>query len=380
MSVIFNIGIFLSFFLQFLLFMKKNKSLSDKILAFWMLFIGIHLLSYYIYLQGYWEEYPHLIGITVPFPLLHGPMLYLYTLVSLRKDKRLRKTDYIHFAPAIFSYLYMFRFYFLYSVERKIMVDRGEVSDFSVFTAILLIAYIVSGLTYSILAYRLVGKHRRIIDRNFSYDENINLNWVKYCIWGIGVIFATATLIIFLREGMGISFSFNADYIFYSLIIIFVFCIGFYGIRQKDIFKDNLTREDVVHEYKKSQGNYKKSGLKEEVAVSAHKLLLKVMEERKPYLEPKLTLSSLADIINISPNHLSQIINQHENVNFRDFVNRFRVEEFEMRAAENNNFSILALAFDSGFNSKSSFNNVFKKHKGMTPSQYMSSLKNHIAL
>lgn len=379
MDVIFNIGIFLSFFLQFLLFTKKNKSLSDKVLAFWMLFIGIHLLSYYIYLQGYWEQYPHLIGVTVPFPLLHGPMLYLYTLVSLRKDKHLRKKDYLHFAPVILSYLYMSRFYFFYSIERKIMVDRGEVDDFGVFTAILLIAYIVSGLTYSILAYRLVGKHKRLIDRNFSYDENINLNWVKYCIWGIGVIFATATLIIVLREGMGIAFSFNADYIFYSLIIIFVFCIGFFGIRQKDIFTHNLATEDVKVVDAPPQDNYKKSGLKEEVAMSAHIMLLEVMEEQKPYLEPKLTLSSLAEIINVSPNHLSQIINQYENVNFRDFVNRFRVEEFEQRAAENSNFSILALAFDSGFNSKSSFNNVFKKHKGITPSQYMSSVKNHIA-
>jgi hypothetical protein len=78
MSVIFNIGIFLSIFLGVLLLTKRNKSLPDKILAVWMFIIGIHLMSYFLYSQGYWDNYPNLIGITVPFPLLHGPMLYLY--------------------------------------------------------------------------------------------------------------------------------------------------------------------------------------------------------------------------------------------------------------------------------------------------------------
>ena len=96
------------------------------------------------------------------------------------------------------------------------------------------------------------------------------------------------------------------------------------------------------------------------------------MANEKPYLDPKLSLAGLAQLLEISPNQLSQIINQEAQVNFHDFVNNYRIEEFIERASINKNFSLLALALDSGFNSKSSFNTIFKKQKGLAPSQYLS--------
>jgi AraC-like DNA-binding protein len=97
------------------------------------------------------------------------------------------------------------------------------------------------------------------------------------------------------------------------------------------------------------------------------------MESQKLYLEPKLTLGTLAEQLKVSVNHLSQVINQYEGVNFHDFVNRYRVDEFKSRIAnpKYKGFSLLAIAFDSGFNSKSSFNQIFKKSTGLTPSQYL---------
>ena len=96
------------------------------------------------------------------------------------------------------------------------------------------------------------------------------------------------------------------------------------------------------------------------------------MENEKPYLDPKLTLSKLASMLGISSNHLSQVINQYEKVNFCDFVNKYRIEEFKIQTKKNPHFNILALALEAGFNSKSAFNHIFKKHTGKTPSQYLS--------
>lgn len=376
MDVIFIIGIFLSFFQFILLLLKKHKSLPDKILAIWMSCIGIHLLSYYLYYLGYWKIYPHLVGVTLPFPLLHGPMLYLYTLYSLRPDKYLNKIDFFHFAPVILLYLYMVRFFFYYSVHEKIMVDNGQIDDFSLFSIFSIFLFIISGLTYPLLSYRLLGKHKQMLDDNFSYNERINLNWLKYCIWGIGLVFFTSAIVILLREGMGVDFGFNADLIFYSMVIGFVFCIGFFGIRHQDMFADNAVNTNIKLVENKSQKEYRKSGLKKEEAIEAHNRLIKIMTKEKPYIEPKLSLRVLAEMLDISTNHLSQIINQFENVNFHEFVNKYRIEEFKKRININPEFNILAHAFDSGFNSKSSFNSVFKKHLGMTPSQYMSSVIN----
>ena len=99
------------------------------------------------------------------------------------------------------------------------------------------------------------------------------------------------------------------------------------------------------------------------------------MTKEKPYLNPKLTLAELAQSLSIPTNHLSQIINQYEQINFHDFVNSYRVEEFIQNVQNDKGFSLLGHAFDSGFNSKSTFNAAFKKCKSVTPSQYIAGLK-----
>lgn len=375
MNFILISGIILSFFQFILLLNKRDKSLPDKILALGICAIGIHLLNYHLYYLGYWDKYPHLIGITVPFPLLYGPILYLYTKYSLKPDSYLNKKDYLHFTPAVFSYLYMFKFFFIYSGKQKLLVITGVVDDFRLFASILLAAYVISGFTYAILAYMKINVHKRLVENNFSYDEQISLNWLKYSIWGMGFIFLVIAVILSLREGLGMEFPFNADFIFYTLIVILIFCIGFFGIQHQNIFSNNKEPNPKELIQPSMPAEYKKSGLRQEVAGSIHQRLLHLMADEKPYLNPKLTLLNLSEMMDVSPNHLSQTINQYEKINFHDFVNQYRIDEFITRANSNNSFSILSNALDSGFNSKSSFNTVFKKFKDITPSKYIASLK-----
>lgn len=385
MDTIFISGIFMSFFIAFLLLTKRHKALSDRILAIWVAVIGTHLLSYYLYSLGYWDRYPHMTGITAPFPLLHGPLLYLYTLSSLRSESKLHSADYLHFAPVTLAYLYMLPFFFFYSAEEKALVDAGAIPDFAIFSSILLVAFIISGLTYAILSYRLTLQHKQKIDEHFSYEEGINLNWLRHCILGIGIFFLSATIIVVLREGIGMAFPFNADYIFYTVIIVFIFYLGYFGIRHQDMFTHNPEKQYAGfakgNMEKKHQANdpagknekpkYKRSGLKHDLLTEMHQKLISHMKNERPFLDPKLNLASLASQLEMTTNQLSQVINQKEGVNFHDFVNKYRIEEFVYRASGNPSFSLLAHALDAGFNSKSSFNGVFKKQTGMTPSQYL---------
>lgn len=375
MNILFICGIFMSFFIAFLLLTKRNKALSDKILASWITVIGVHLLSYSLYHLGFWERYPHMIGITAPIPLIHGPLLYLYTLYSLRSEAHIRKIDYLHFTPVLLAYLYMIPFFFFYTAEEKIMVDNGALPDYSVFMSLLLIAFIISGISYPIIAYMLTIKHKRKIDNHFSYEEGINLNWLRTSIWGIGLVFLAVFVVTVLREIAGVVFSFNADFIFYTLIILFIFYVGYFGIRHQDMFTHNDGTKGNGFSEPPAQEKYQRSGLKPDVLEQHHQKLLEFMEARKPYLEPKLNLTELAHQLGISPNQLSQVINQKEQANFHDFVNRYRIEEFIRRAKQNKQYSLLAIALDSGFNSKSSFNSVFKKQKGMTPSAFIAQNK-----
>lgn len=365
--MIFTIGIFTSLFFFILLLTKKNRSLPDGILSIWMLVIGIHLASTYINVEGYWEIYPHLIGVTAPFPFFYGPLLFLYVTFSISGAKRMRPQDYLHFLPIALTYLYMSRFYFFYSVEEKRMVDKGVIDDFGLLSTILVVAFVVSAIAYAIFSYRLLNKYKRLIEDNFSNTERINLNWLRGFIWGVLLIFITVTLVLVSRDVVGITYPFNPDFIFYSMIVFAVLSLGYFGIRHENIFTDNV----VIETEERVRGTYKSSSLKEHMATDKHKALIKLMKEKRPYLETNLTLNNLADKLEIPPHHLSQIINQFETQNFNDFVNKYRVQEFIERASKDKHFSFLALALDSGFNSKSTFNAVFRKHKGMSPSQFM---------
>jgi AraC-like DNA-binding protein len=368
MSTIFIIGIYISFFQFVLLLNKKLKSLSDKILTFWMLVICIHLTSYYLHVHGYWEEYPHLVGLTVPVPFLYGPLLFLYVLYSTRSDSKFSIKDYWHFAPTIISYLYMMPFYFFYTPEEKRLVDSGQINDYSTFSNILVIAFMVSGITYSIYSFRLLKKHQELVEENFSYSDKISLNWLRGFIWCIGLMFVSAVLVLVTRDVIGIDYPFNPEFIYYSILIFAILILGYYGIKHNNIFADNV----AVVQTEKIKASYQKSGLREPVANEKYDELLSLMKNQKPYLEPKLSLIKLAQNLDISPNHLSQIINQFDDQNFNDFVNKYRVDEFIEKASTDSHFSFLALALASGFNSKSTFNAVFKKHKGESPSQFLS--------
>ena len=377
MDAVFTIGIFLSFFLQFLLLSKKNRSTSDTILAVWMFVFGLHLFSYYLFSLGYWDRYPHLVGIHHPFPLLHGPLLYLYIQYSLRSNQRFQLKSLVHFAPFIAMYIYLIPFFFFYSAEQKTMQNAGLLDDYVVFSNVSLAAFILSGIGYSIASYRLLNRYRRLTDQNFAFRKSIDLSWLKFFIYGSAGIFSFVSVITVLDEFTNINFGFNAELIFYTLLILFILYLGYSGIRHQSIFSGEPETDNQVVTPPAEESGYTRSGLNDDEGKRHHAKLIELMSTKKPYLEPKLSLSELADQLDISPNHLSQVINQFEEKNFFDFINAYRVNEFKTRALkpENKNYSILAIAYDSGFNSKSTFNHVFKKMEGSTPSAYLKSAK-----
>jgi AraC-like DNA-binding protein len=110
----------------------------------------------------------------------------------------------------------------------------------------------------------------------------------------------------------------------------------------------------------------------ETIAVFTDKLL-NHMTENKPYLDAGLSLRSLAKQIDIHPNQLSWLLNESIGMNFNDYINRHRIETFKTLAKDpkHSNITIMGLAYDSGFNSKTVFNNCFKKETGLTPKQFL---------
>lgn len=125
-------------------------------------------------------------------------------------------------------------------------------------------------------------------------------------------------------------------------------------------------------ENSKSIKKYEKSGLSEDRAKVYLNRLMNLMEKDRPYVDSNLTLTQIAEKLEISPHNLSEIINTQLQQNFFDFINSFRVEKAksDLIDLKKQHLKILSIAYDAGFNSKSSFNTIFKKITNMTPSEY----------
>ncbi|MCC7231341.1 MAG: AraC family transcriptional regulator [Bacteroidia bacterium] len=408
--MIYIFGIALSFFLAILLLFKKNKSAADKILSAWMIVIVLHLSLFYGFISGSVYSHPWLLGIQFPFPLLHGPLLYLYARALTGKSGWIHGAHFLHFIPALLCYVYLIPF-FLLSGDEKIRVFMSKGSGYELFLSVLSPAIMVSGIAYVFLTIVLLRRHKRNIVNEFSDIEKINLDWIKYLVFGIAVIWVFVII--------------GNDYFIFGAAVGFVIFMGFFGIRQTSVFSmyypqprgpasqdtvypsietsataNILSRgngKTVVHEKHLTEENpslsdgysepdsgktkYLKSVLNEDEIQRIHHDLSRLMETEKLYKNPGLTLGETAKHLDIHPNYLSQVINSVTKKNFYDYINFQRVEEFNrlIRDEKNQKFTLLSLAFECGFNSKTAFNRNFKKATGLSPTEFLKQMNLNLA-
>ena len=358
MELLFIAGIGVALLIEFLLISKKNKSESDSILTIWMFVILVHLFLFFLYFTRDVYRFPFLLGLEAPLPLLHGVFLFLYASYITEQLPEKRWSFLFHFIPAIAMYLYLIEFFIL-PADQKILIYQNQGAGHETFNSVKHYAITCSGIFYVIWTVLLLRSHRKHMRDQFSDLQNVSLQWLQFLTIGMGAIWFL--LIVFKNDAL-----------VFGGIVLFVFLIGFFGVRQADIFTHNETVEEETEQKKK----YPKSGLTAESSQKLHRSLLDLMAKEAPYRKSELTIGDLSSTLGVHPNYLSQIINENEGKNFYDFVNTYRLEEFKRFIAnpKNQQHTLLSLAFDCGFNSKSSFNRYFKKATGKTPSEYFSSI------
>ncbi len=237
-----------------------------------------------------------------------------------------------------------------------------------------LILTAISGPVYFLMTIRLFKRLDINIFNNFSNSTEIDLIWIRRLVLGFGIVWTSLISITVIHHIFHLfSMVFCTDGLFLSLSV-FVLLMGYFGLRQKIIYRS----EDIVvtGNGTNMQAKYSGSRLSDPEATRLAQQVKKHFELSKTYLNPDLTLSQLAAETGISSHVLSQVINEQFKQNFFDFVNQHRVEEFKkrMNRTEFENFSLLGIALDCGFNSKSAFNRIFKKSTGLTPSQFRKSV------
>ncbi|HUI29410.1 MAG TPA: helix-turn-helix domain-containing protein [Candidatus Acidoferrales bacterium] len=376
--MIFITGTAIAFFLELLLLSKRGKAKSDIILALWIFFIGLHLFLFYLQYAGLYSKFPMTIGLLFPLPLVHGPFLYLYVSTLTGQQPRRKILLLIHFIPPLFMYLYLLPFFFLPASE-KIAVVRSGGGGHEVFSAINLALIIVSGITYVTWSQIILYRHRKNIEEQFSNIEKINLNWLRYLVGGMAIIWFVILCVSLIFSEFLKTNGLDADALIYTTVVLFVCFLGFFGLKQTNVFIASISLVPQIQEAQPfvHTEKYAKSGLKDADAERLHKNLNEYMKVGKPYLDSDLSSSKLAEQFDVHPNYLSQVINERERKNFYDFVNTYRIEEFKRTISDSQkkNLTILALALECGFKSKSAFNKCFKKMTGQTPSEYIKQIK-----
>ncbi len=352
--------------------------------------MGLLLVGYSLEVMGLDSQYPLYLGFYTSMPMLMGPLVYLYVLSYTKKTQHFNPKFILHALPYIFFTVAVFLKLYLYSegsvakdidvIEGSIVIDREfiDAPQSIVFYCLAMFRILYSPI-YLVFAYFILQNHRKKIGGYFSYTENIDLKWLRLVVVMMIVLMSIVILVNILIIYNKVLPYRIGDNIIFSLLSIIVFLSGFYGIKQQIIFKPrefkNLTSSlhENANEKIESKKQYLKSGLSGEESQKLLQQLLTHMQECTPYVNGKLSLKEVADSLSISPNYLSQVINENLNKNFFDFVNQYRVE-YVKKLIVNPDYShltILGVALESGFNSKSSFNNIFKKYTGFTPTQFI---------
>lgn len=352
----------LLFFSVFLFSQKGEKRTGNLLLAGFLLCHAVYFIVFILLRAkpALRIKAPMIFGWIYLFDLLIGPLIYFYTRLLAFKNFRFNKQKAVHLIPAALFLAYLpMRYIYLAGTFKSNIYQSAEMFflwEQIIFTAafhILLVIYAFASLG--------VLKHYTIeIKKVFSSIEQINLSWLRFVLFSFGTIW----FIVVLNALIVVTWKSQIPFFRY-IMVLWVFAavniMVFRSLKQPQLF--TKIRE---------KPKYEKSTLTPAEAQEYLKQLNDYMKNEKPYLIPALTIENLSKKTSIPARHLSQLINDQLDKNFFDFINSYRVEEAKkyLEIAPKKRMTNLQILYEVGFNSKAAFNRAFRKHMGMSPTEF----------
>ncbi|MEP7374056.1 MAG: helix-turn-helix domain-containing protein [Chitinophagaceae bacterium] len=381
--VISLIGSFQGILLSLLFLLKSKKRPATLMLGLYVFTFSVGLLERGVANHSDFVGGKLLLSLIANSSLLYGPFLYLFVYYLTSGISFFQKRQLIH----------VFLFFAFFGFDVFIILSGftpvGEAAS-----AMELIGFeilVVQILAYNILAIKLLDRHYQTILSTYSAIEERDLRWLKRLLLIITSIYAFSFLLSHLAF-FGIKAALN---FFIIIQLAITFCIylmsymallrpGMFALlknirpiaevinKNEDVFGPQLPKEDPVNFEK-----YKKSGLKSVQASQYLSSLKTLMESDKPYMNPELNVHALSHLLGISKNHLTQVLNEHLEMNFFEFINMYRIEEAKklMLSPAYGQLSLQGIATESGYKSKATFFSNFRKITGLTPLEWLSSQK-----
>jgi AraC-like DNA-binding protein len=368
-------GVFQAVMLIVLLLTKQRKAASDYILGAYLFLSAFIILLAYLEIWNRTNGYPHpwLINLSTPLILVVGPTLWLYIKSLTDQHFRLRRIYLLLLTPFAIVLAMLLARNYLMPDTAKIIHEQTEAFkyDFSFWIIMILIA--LSNTGYTLWGLLLIRRYRKKIKTFFSKTESIDLSWVRFLLIAALISYASISILYLIDSFLNLMSYHTLQIIGYSIASLLVLALGFFGLKQGSIFSSAGVRFDME---KAIAATHIKPTVEKEEEAFVHKLLSFTKSE-KPFLNPDITLASLSKELQVTPEHLSYILNNLLNLNFFDFINHYRIEEFKAQCkdSQNKNLTLISIAYDCGFNSKATFNRVFKKTMGCTPSEFFKSIR-----
>ncbi len=334
---------------------KSSNSKSNIFLKIFIIIVTLTLLARITSIKEIFIQFPH-VGYTADLLiLLYAPILFLYVHTLLAK--KLPSYLWLHFIPSIIQFILWLPYYFISSNEIIKKLASGEFAYFPWFQVVAIIQIYL----YSFFTIKKIKEYKKLESKHLSFYQGINYLFIIISLitlantaWLIGWIsLISDSLPYFIIIG------YNSIWLFLTFI---VYTIGFIAIKKPELITFDFETE-----------KYEQSKIGDDRLKEIKLKIEKKMINEKLYLSPKLTIGEFADEINENVKNVSRVINEQYGMNFFDFVNSYRIEEFinHTKEKKHKEVTLLSLAYDSGFNSKTTFNSAFKKLKNTTPSAFV---------
>jgi len=361
-------GIILTIGLILILAKREHRNLPNLLFATLMVNLCLYCLLTLFKNIGWFDLYPYLFAIRVPSELLFGPFLYMYFMLLAKRKIDLNLKFFRHLYILILSILLILPLliYFKIPLGQNIWMDRYFKYYQLIGTEIVSIQFVVYSIAVFIKlkkkGFMELAKEHPVWSAHFKHIRLISV---------LLIVHGTTRL---LEVNLGLYHaSFQRFFEIGNVLIYSVVSL---------IFTYSLISNPVVLHYDASIFNRsskkKKEGaaLDQEEALTYMKKLNEHMVIAKPYLNPDLSVHELSDQVKISSRIISDVVNNIIGQNFNDYINNYRVEEFKQLCVDSSmdHYTVLALGYEAGFKSKTTFNTAFKKFTRMTPSEYRKSV------
>lgn len=360
-SAIFLVSIVQGLFLSVILISKGSKNLiASRVMLALLAIMIIHNLTFFVIRTDLLYIIPQILGLSFGLPFLFGPLFYFYSKSIIDNSFKWGKRHLLHFIPYIVYFLLNFPAFFE-SREVWIFILTNFLTGntkIELFELIFFPMQFIHLAIYLYISYRMITQD--LIAEDYLIPISSRVKWIRDLFY-LFVLFLFTLISLFVYSVLAGHYDPISNYFYTIISSIIIYVIAYKLITNRELVNPNFIQK--YNSYKSTQLDDSSKYLEK---------LDTLMNKSQLFLNPDLTLKSLADEMGLTSNQLSKLINQNFKKSFNDYINEFRVKDFIVKVNDPKykNLTIYAISLEVGFNSKSSFNSAFKKATGKTPSEY----------